>query len=228
MVLGEIAARLGQASSVILLTHEIPDVDALASCAVLAETLSDQGRRALFLTNGPMGAEFDHLPGIQGLRALAAVRLPDDTSAWISPPGGRAVVVVLDTANLRQLGSAYQQNAEQLSTLPIICIDHHWSNTRFGTVNLVEHTTSSTCELVMALLAAMGRKPTASMAEALLSGIVVDTSRFSTTSVTPGTLRNAASLMEQGASLVDILTRTREPANGQRANLWQTLASRIT
>jgi phosphoesterase RecJ-like protein len=227
MIFQDIVRRITDASGAVLLTHEIPDVDALASCIVMAETLGDLGKQVVFLTDGPMGAEFDHLPGIQGLREISAGSLSDERCETMGLLTGTGFVLVLDTANLNQIGSVYKRNSSLLTRTSIISIDHHWSNTHFGIENLVEPTTSSTCELVMALLKEMGRIPTPAVAEALLTGILVDTSRFTTTSVTAATLRNAATLMDQGASLVHILARISEPASEQKANLWQTLTSRI-
>jgi len=208
---------------VVLATHEMPDVDALASCAVFAAVTEALGKRARFLTHSDLGEEFNSLPGIELLRERAVGSIGD-------MPGDRPrlrpdLLMILDAASLNQLGKAYRDNASVLAGIPVVNIDHHRTNTRFGDINIVEPATSSTCELVLDLVREMGWSFEPWMADALLAGIIVDTSRFSTANVSSRTLRNAAYLIDHGADLIKALSRVSEPTSGARTQAWQTLLS---
>jgi len=224
----EAVVAIRGAHRIVLLSHEMPDLDALASCTVIGAIIEELGLPVLFLTDSPMGEKFDYLPGIQWLRDRAIVSYKD--ADWVSADrlhGTADVALVLDAANLNQLGAVYKVNASALASATVINVDHHRTNTYFGVINVVRPDVSSTCELVADLAREMGRTLDPWMAEALLTGLIADTSRFSTANVSSTTLRNAAELMDRGANLIRILGRMSEPVSGPQARLWQTLLARL-
>jgi phosphoesterase RecJ-like protein len=111
---------------------------------------------------------------------------------------GERILVAVDCANESRLGP----DAEVLQTAPkVIDIDHHHDNTRFGDINLVDATASSTGELLRDVFRELGVKLTPDIAEALYIALVTDTGRFQYTNTTPKSLRLAAELVESGADL---------------------------
>jgi phosphoesterase RecJ-like protein len=87
---------------------------------------------------------------------------------------------------------------------PLINIDHHATNTQFGTVNWIEDRASSTCELVYRLLRA-GDWPISPLTASLLyAGIQTDTLGFSLPTTNPSALRAAADLVQLGADVGDL------------------------
>jgi phosphoesterase RecJ-like protein len=78
----------------------------------------------------------------------------------------------------------------------LIWIDHHASNDGLGTIPLVDHSASSTCELVFRLAERMGVALPDDAALCLYAGLVTDTGRFQYQATSPRTLRIAASLRE--------------------------------
>jgi phosphoesterase RecJ-like protein len=83
----------------------------------------------------------------------------------------------------------------------VIDIDHHHDNTRFGDINVIDPTASSTGELLRDLFEVLGVGLTPEIAEALYIALVTDTGRFQYTNTTPKSLRLAAELVESGADL---------------------------
>lgn len=99
---------------------------------------------------------------------------------------------------MSRMGNAYALLAEPP---PIVNIDHHVTNTRFGDVNLVDSQCTSTAEILFHLLPALGARLTEDLATCLLTGVVTDTLGFRIPGVDAGTLRTAGTLMEAGADL---------------------------
>jgi phosphoesterase RecJ-like protein len=91
-----------------------------------------------------------------------------------------------------------------------INIDHHVTNDRFGTINLVVPTAGATSEIVTRMYQSLDLGLEPHEATALLAGIYGDTLGLRTPSTTPGTLRTSAELIEAGAhvdTIVDYLFR---------------------
>src|SRR5919206_448975 len=131
------------------------------------------------------------LPGEYAFMPLAELRRrwPDDVS--------ERVLVALDCANESRIA-----DPEVLGRVPLtLDIDHHHDNTRFGDINLIVPSASSTGELLRDVFRELDVVVTPDIAEALYIALVTDTGRFQYTNTTPKALRLAAELVEAGANV---------------------------
>jgi phosphoesterase RecJ-like protein len=108
-------------------------------------------------------------------------------------PESPAVMVTCDCASFDRLG--HLGHAANAAT-ELIWIDHHRSNDGRGTIRLVDPASSSTCEIVAALIDAIGGPMTDASAVCLSAGLFTDTGRFQYEATSPTTLRLAARLRE--------------------------------
>ena len=111
------------------------------------------------------------------------------------------VAVVIDAGDLARTGSVAIDYADWLARARVANVDHHISNTGFGTAIWVDPTAAATCEMVALLLPELGVAIDHELATVLLTGISQDTHTFAHPNATPRTLRVAADLVEAGASL---------------------------
>lgn len=58
------------------------------------------------------------------------------------------LIVTVDTADLTLLGSFYREHSDLFGSVPILNVDHHISNTRFGHVHLIDPTAASATEVL--------------------------------------------------------------------------------
>ena len=168
-------------------THENPDGDALGSMLAMKLALDQLGKdvRMLLLGDAPLPAEYGFMP-LDGLLR----RAPEDVS--------ERILLAVDCANESRIGP----DPEVLQHAPLVIdIDHHHDNTRFGDVNAIDPTASSTGELLRDLFRKLDVELTPDIAEALYIALVTDTGRFQYTNTTPKSLRLAAELVESGADL---------------------------
>jgi phosphoesterase RecJ-like protein len=189
-----IATELAQAADAIragerflVTTHENPDGDALGSMLAMKLALDQLGKdgQMLLLGDAPLPAEYSFMP-LDGLLR----RAPDDAA--------ERILLAVDCANESRLGP----DPEVLQLAPLVIdIDHHHDNSRFGDVNAIDPTASSTGELLRDLFYELGIELTPMIAEALYIALVTDTGRFQYTNTTPKSLRLAAELVESGADL---------------------------
>ncbi|MHB0875056.1 MAG: DHH family phosphoesterase [Anaerolineae bacterium] len=175
-----------QASRVLVAAHTSPDIDAAGSLLALGLALDRIGvERVLYLEDGtPHEA-----------RALPiAGQITRQTS------GPFDLVVTLDCPVFARIGTIH----ERLAGVPVVNLDHHISNTNFGTVNLVATQLASTAQLVQRLIAALGVSVDVPMATCLLAGLVGDTQGFRTPNTSRREVRDADALMAIGADLFQV------------------------
>jgi hypothetical protein len=67
------------------------------------------------------------------------------------------VIVVVDVPSPEQLGGLYDDNAEFFYQVPVVNIDHHPENSRFGNANVVDVVASSVSEIVFELMSVLGK-----------------------------------------------------------------------
>lgn len=183
--ISEIICALNTAQSFVITAHVSPDGDASCSSLALALLLRSQGKSVrLAIPMNDLGA-----PGI--LRPFAEFKNSCDP---IEKPD---CLVCLDSATVPRI--AIPELRDKVGTWPTINIDHHSTNTRYGTLNYVIDDYSSTGEIIFDIAKTAGWTIDRDIAEALWVAIVTDTGRFSYSCTRPSTLRCAAELLECGA-----------------------------
>ncbi|TSC79679.1 MAG: Uncharacterized protein G01um101425_610 [Candidatus Peregrinibacteria bacterium Gr01-1014_25] len=125
-------------------------------------------------------------------------------------PGERPydLLVVVDTADLALLGSLARDHVGLLSEVPILNIDHHISNTRFGQLHLIDPTAASATEVLyhwFTQTPALRDRITPDVATLLLTGLITDTRSFQNPNTTPRSLEVAAELLDRGARQQEIV-----------------------
>jgi len=123
------------------------------------------------------------------------------------------IIFILDTPELEALGKIYDNNTELFYKRPIVNIDHNPANNRFGQINLIDTTTSSTSETLFDIMQMwQAELIDADIATALLSGMITKTNSFKAEATKPQTLNSASKLMHLGANrdyIIQNLYRTR-------------------
>jgi phosphoesterase RecJ-like protein len=104
--------------------------------------------------------------------------------------------------------------------IPLINLDHHITNSRFGTVNWIEPAAVATAQLVLALGDALAWELSLPVATCLLTGIVTDTRGFRTVNVGVHAMRAALRLVEAGASPGGIAWRSLDQRPLDSVRLW--------
>jgi nanoRNase/pAp phosphatase (c-di-AMP/oligoRNAs hydrolase) len=118
------------------------------------------------------------------------------------------LIIVVDSADLALLGSVYTEHVDLFTSIPLLNIDHHVSNTRYGQTQLIDVTAASATEVLYSWFSQvpeMSSHITADMATLLLTGLITDTRSFQNPNTTPRSLEVAAELLEKGARHQEII-----------------------
>ena len=138
------------------------------------------------------------------------------------------VLIALDAADLDQLGRIYEEHPKIFKSIPVINIDHHASNDYFGTINLVDLTATSTAEILVGLIEALGPSLIdEDVATALLAGIISDTGSFQHANTTPKSLTIAAQMVGFGARQQEIIKHFFKTKQFLTLKLWGKILSKL-
>jgi phosphoesterase RecJ-like protein len=109
-------------------------------------------------------------------------------------------IIAVDTATRELLGTWADSFATELADTPFVNIDHHPTNTHFGTINFVDADAPSATVVIYHLLQQLNLEITPDIATNLLAGLLSDTSGFANSNASPLGLRTAAELVERGVN----------------------------
>ncbi|MFC0545103.1 DHH family phosphoesterase [Kutzneria chonburiensis] len=177
------AALLAAAADVTLLAHVNPDADALGSALALGLALRRRGATVRVSFGSPSAVP-------------ESLRMLDSESLFVPAsdvPAACGLLVALDTGSLDRLGPLADRVASAGAAL---VVDHHVSNTRYGSHNLVDDRAEATAVIVARLLGELGVEIDEPIARCLYAGIATDTVSFRFAK--PETHRLAARLLEAG------------------------------
>jgi phosphoesterase RecJ-like protein len=199
------SSLVADAGTILVLTHVGPDGDAIGSMLGLAHALRCQGKTVIMAVDGGVPDDLTFMPGVESVHASlngAAVDL----------------AIAVDCGDEPRMGEVGQVALK--SGAPLINLDHHGTNTLFGSANLVDLNTVAAAEGVLDWLDWMKIDLDQATAYCLLTGIVTDTLCFRTDNVTGQTLGKAQRLMMHGASLAEIVYRTVSRKSYAGLRLW--------
>ncbi len=107
----------------------------------------------------------------------------------------------------------------KLPQIPIVIIDHHDSNERFGKINLVDAKAVSCAQVIYLLFKDWGYKVDKKMANLLMMGIVADSGGFAFSN-DPKVMFVAGELLELGADKVKIINEIFRTKKFEELKAW--------
>lgn len=176
---GDVESQLTRAAEVIraaptvaLACHVSPDGDALGSMLGLHHVLRAAGIPSIASFSEPfvVAPHYRELPGLDLLTP------PDQY------PSEPSVMVTFDSGSLSRLGDL---EAPAKAADELIVVDHHISNQRYGTINVIDADAAASGVLVRQLIEKLGLSLTRDAAVCLYAALVCDTGRFQYESTTP-------------------------------------------
>lgn len=177
---------INKSESILLLTHESPDGDAIGSVLSFYHYLTSINKFVdMIILDVPK--VFDFLPCID--------KIVDNIDKEYD------LGIVLDCASRERIG----QNGDLFSRCrETIVIDHHISNTNYGDVNYIMGDVSSCCQVVYYLFKEMGISISKEIGEAIITGVLTDTNGFGHNGVDGNTFKLASELIDIGVNIHNI------------------------
>lgn len=173
---------------ILIITHVNPDPDSIGSALALSNLFHENKiKHKVYNVSSDLPQNLDFIPRFE--------KITDQLPAFFD------LAISVDCGTYKRLGF------ELDPSIPLINFDHHKSNNKFGTVNIVDPMKSSTAELVYEFFKHNGLYITKNSATALYVGIYDDTLAFSLARCDEITFEKINFLVECGASPSDIANK---------------------
>ena len=181
--------EINNSNSILLLTHESPDGDAIGSVLAFYHYLSSINKNVdMVVLNIPK--VFNFLPSID--------KVVDNTNKNYD------LGIVLDCASKDRIA----QNDDLFSRCKkTIVIDHHVSNNYYGDFNFIDGNVSSCCQVIYYLFKEWNVKFNNEIGTSLISGVLTDTIGFGINNVDKNTYNLAADLVDIGVNIHSIYNK---------------------
>ena len=187
MILDSIKQEIENANTIVILTHEMPDGDAVGSSLGFYIALKRMGKQVdLIIENCPKVYSF--LPCYNEIKNKSNIEQYD-------------LAIALDASDIKRLNgfSSYFENAKIR-----IQIDHHGSNTMFADFNFVNPVAPAAAQILVTVLEYIGIDIDKEIGTCLLAGIITDTGGFKYSGVTAETFEFAAELLNKGVNVSEV------------------------
>ncbi|MGH2378188.1 MAG: DHH family phosphoesterase [Candidatus Limnocylindria bacterium] len=204
----EVVEALRSAKRVAIVSHRDPDGDTIGSAVALGLALESLGKQVTLHCADPVPSSFAFIRGTDRIRSDA-------------PDLEADVLVTVDLGDLSRAKLALRTG------MTLINIDHHASNTRFGTIDWVDATSAATGEMVARLIDALGAQWTPAMATATLLAIMTDTGSFQFPNTDGRVLELAARCVSRQADLSAITYNVFRSRRFEATKLWGQAFARI-
>ncbi|HSN93619.1 MAG TPA: DHH family phosphoesterase [Anaerolineaceae bacterium] len=191
---------LASANLFTVVSHIRPDGDAIGSLLAIGTALKNAGKTVNFVLQDIPGSRYAYIANYFEIQNSLPIE-----------PG---FLIVVDCGDEFRTGQVLK------GRVPDLVIDHHKTNSNFGTYNLIEPDAEATALMLAQHIPEWGLEIDAEVAAALMTGIVSDTIGFRTSNVRPICLNVAAQLMQAGADLPFIYQRVLLTRSLEELRYW--------
>lgn len=204
------------AGSIVVITHEKPDGDAIASLVAMREILPSMTKARIDLVcRDKVPRAFNFLPHTDCIQHDFLL-------------GDYDLIITLDCGDAKRTGFA-DRLSQRNKDIPLINIDHHLKNDlhKIATINLVNHEAASTTQLLLEFCRQSRVAISANIATDLLTGLFTDTGSFQHPTTTTESLAIAAEMLAKGARLVDLQKNLVISKSVPMLKLWGLVLQRL-
>ena len=188
MTIDKILEEIKKADSIVILTHENPDGDAIGSSLAMYLALKQMGKENVDVIIPEFPKTYRFLPNVNDIKVEGREEVYD-------------LAISLDCATLARLNgwSNYFESAKSK-----IVIDHHGTNSMYGDINYINPDSPACCQILINIFEHIGVDITKPIGECILTGIITDTGGFQYQTTRPETFEFAAKLLKAGINVSEI------------------------
>lgn len=198
----------------LVVSHVSPDGDAVGSTLAMAGILKALNKSYRLANPNRLPDKYRSLPWADEIMAA------EDEAA----SGPFRCVLALDAADMRRWAPFSERLAEDAK---ILNVDHHPTNTRYGTVQLIIPEAAATAQLVYYLACALDVPLNEPLATCLYTGIMTDTGGFRYSNTNPEVMHIAATLLAAGANPSKLAEQFLERISVSQLQLLQRALARL-
>lgn len=186
MTLDNILEEIKKAETIVILTHETPDGDAIGSSLAMELALKQLGKKADVIIP-KYSRTFSFLPDAKEIKSESEIEKYD-------------LAISVDGATLKRIAGAEYFEKAKIK----IQIDHHSVNGMYADYNFVNPVAPACCEILLGMFEYFGIEITPEIGTCIIAGIITDTGGFQYAGVTAETFEFAAELLQKGVNISNV------------------------
>lgn len=210
MTLDNIKEEILNSKNIVILTHEVPDGDAIGSSLAMYIGLK-QLEKDVDVVIPKFSKTYKFLPVVDEIKEQGRMETYD-------------LAIALDCGDIKRL-NGFSRYFEYANCK--ISIDHHEANTMFADYNFVNPTAPACAQILITVLKALGIEITKDIGTCLLTGIITDTGGFRYQNVKPETFEFAAELLTRGVNVSEIYKKALQTIPIEKFELRKIAINRI-
>jgi len=215
-MLGKLIETIKKADKILVILHESPDGDAVASSLALSSILKGIGKQAHCACFDTLPKVFMFLPGADSISTDFLL-------------GDYDLICTVDCGDAARTGFAQRLQTLSKSKNNIINIDHHCRNDlhKIASINYVDETASASAELIYRIGEKLNHPISRDYATLILTGLYTDTGGFQHSNTSSAIYKLASKLLSRGARLEKISSNIALNRSVVSLKLWGIAFSRI-
>lgn len=210
MTLDNIKEEILNSKNIVILTHEVPDGDAIGSSLAMYIGLKQLGKE-VDIVIPKYSKTFSFLPCVNEIKLEGRMENYD-------------LAMALDCGDIKRL-NGFSKYFEYANCK--ISIDHHEANTMFADYNFINPLAPACCQILITVLKALNIEITKDIGTCLLTGIITDTGGFKYQGVKAETFEFAAELLSKGVNVSDIYRKVLQTVPKEKFELRKIAMNRI-
>lgn len=217
MLENKVISKLISHDKVLIMIHENPDGDTLASASAMYLVLKKMGKNPNMVCKDKVPRPFRFLPAMD--------KIKEDFLF-----GDFDIMLTIDCGDIRRTGFDERlKDFAKKNRKTLINIDHHPKNDlhKIANLNLIDYSASSTSEIIWGLLQTMEVEIDKEIATAILTGLYTDTGGFKHSNTTEKTLEIASELLKHGARIKAITKNVSLNKTVPAMRLWGIALTRL-
>lgn len=205
---------ISASKSVLITSHTRPDGDACGSVRALCDAIQNMGKNAYPLFLSPIASWYEFL-----FKSKVPILGNDVKTEQLNeePYAGCDLVLIVDTNSYVQLPQF--DDWLKRSEKKVLVIDHHVTSDNLGDIELIDTSAAAAGEIVYDLLKYAGWDINPEIAESIFVALATDSGWFKFGNTDARIFRNAADLIDAGASPANIYQKLYQSFLPQRMKL---------
>jgi len=211
----DILKEIKKAKRILVNCHRSPDADGAGSSLALFRVIKNLDKDVRIICPSNLHEDLKFLPHPETIEKINFRRFDF---------GLYDLFICLDSAGTNMVTG---DEKIKFSNIPIINIDHHKTNTKYGKINLVDSEVISNAEIIYLIFEDWKVEIDEELATLLLAGILGDSGVFQYPGVTSRTMEIAIKLMQKGADKDKIISNLYRSINFNEVKFWGEVLKRM-
>jgi len=206
--------HLDRANCILLLAPRNIDGDTIGTNVATYEWLSRMGKKVILYSPVEIDESYMWMPHM-------------DKFVYSFDPYEVDLIFSSDTAVKELFMSTPDEEILFSRNLPWINLDHHISNTKYGTVNILDYSSTCCSMILYRIIKELGGHVSPEMATHMMMSIYMDSGSFIHPNTSNHTYRIAGELMEAGAETLKVATHFFRSNREGKLKLWGIVLDRM-